>query len=102
MLADHQRQSPEVRGRPEEDDQEEPEGRQGQVPCCGGEADERRNRSRGASDDDVLDNGALQVTGVDDDVEEVADEREDRGEDVDRAREEREGQRRENEAELEP
>ena len=44
---------------------------------------------------------ALEVARVDDDVEEVADEREHRREHVDRAREQRERERREDEAELE-
>ena len=89
-----------MRRRPEEDDQEEPERRQRQVARRGGEADERRNRAGGAADDDVLHRGALEVARVDDDVEEVADEREDRGQHVDRAGEQRERERREDEAEL--
>ena len=64
-------------------------------------ADERRNSARSASDHDVLRSRALEPAGVDEDVEEVADEREHRGEDVHGRREERERDRREQDPELE-
>ena len=90
-----------MRRRPEEDDQEEPERGQRQVAGRGGEADERRHRPGGAADDDVLHRRALQIARVDDDVEEVPDEREHRCQHVDGACEQRERERREDEAELE-
>ena len=76
VLLDQQRERPEVRRRPEEDDQEEPERGQAEVPGRGCVADERRHRAGRAADDDVLRRRALQPAGVDEDVEEVADERE--------------------------
>ena len=67
----------------------------------GGVADERRNRARGASDDDVLRGRALEPARVHEDVEEVSDECEHRGEHVHRGREERERDRGEQDPELE-
>ena len=90
-----------MRRRPEEDDQEEPERRQAEVPGGGGVADERRYRAGGAADDDVLRRRALQPARVDEHVEEVPDESERGGQDVDGAREQDEGERREDEPELE-
>ena len=70
-------------------------------PGRGRPADERRDRAGGAADDDVLRRRALQPAGVDEDVEEVADERERRRQDVDAGGEDRERERRQREAELE-
>jgi hypothetical protein len=90
-----------VRRRPEEDDQEEPERGQPEVPGRGGVADERWHRARSAADDDVLRCRALQPAGVDEDVEEVPDERQRGREHIHGARQEHEGERRERESELE-
>ena len=90
-----------MRRRPDEDDREEEQRRDPDVPGRRGPADERRHGARGAADHDVLRRRALQPARVDDDVEEAADEREDRGEDVDRAREQNEGERQQREPELE-
>ena len=90
-----QRERPEVRRRPVEDDQEEQDRRQSRCrPVAGRPADERRKRARGAADHDVLRRPALEPARVDEDVEVVADEREHRGEHVRRVREQRERERR--------
>ena len=101
VALDQERQRPEVRRRPEEDDQEERDRRQSQVPGRGRPADQRRDRAGGPADDDVLRRRALQPAGVDEDVEEVPDERQRRGQDVDRAGEQHERERRQREPELE-
>jgi hypothetical protein len=100
-VLDHQRQRPEVRRRPEEHDEEEPKSRQRQRSGRRRIADERRDGAGGASDDDVLRRRALEPAGVDEDIEEVADEREDRGQHVHGGPEERERESREEDSELE-
>src|SRR5205085_2886813 len=64
-------------------------------------AHERRHRARRAADDDVLRRRAFQPACVDEDVEEVADEREHRGQHVHGACEEDERECRQREPELE-
>ena len=72
LTLDQQRERPEVRGRPEEDDQEEEDRRQGEIAGRRGPSDQRWNSTRGPPDDDVLDSPALQPPGVDEHVEEAA------------------------------
>ena len=90
-----------MRGRPEEHDCEEDEGGQRQVPGRRRPADERRDRACSSADDDVLRRRAFEEARVDEDVEEVAREREDRGQDVDDTGKEHEREGRQGEAELE-
>jgi hypothetical protein len=66
-----------------------------------GVAHERRHGARDAAEDDVLRPATLQVAGVDDDVEEIADEREHRRQEVRGRCQQRERRRREREPELE-
>ena len=101
IAADQQRERPEVRRCPEEDDREEQERRDCDVAGGRRPADQRRDRAGGAADDDVLGRRALQPARVDEDVEEVAGQREQCGEHVDEAREQYERERREREPELE-
>ena len=100
-VLDHQRERPEVRRRPQEHDEEEPERRKRERSGRRRVADERRHRPGGAADDDVLRRRALEPAGVDEDVEEVPDEREYGRQHVDRGGEERERERREQDPELE-
>ena len=65
-----ERQRPEMRRRPEEDDGEQDEAVERHGAGDGGPADHRREGAGGAADDDVLRRPALQPHRVDDDVEE--------------------------------
>ena len=87
--------------RPEEDDEEERERRQRERAGSGRPADERWHGARRAADDDVLRRRALEPARVDEHVEEVAHEGEHGRQDVHRAGEQRERERRQREAELE-
>ena len=90
-----------MRRRPEEDDREEQQRRNGDVPGGCGPADQGRDRAGGAADDDVLRCRALQPARVDEDVEEVAGQSQQRRQHVDEACEQHERERRERQAELE-
>ena len=89
-----------MRRRPQTHDHEQPHRGNGVVPCCSRVPDQRRHGAGGAAEDDVLRTAALEVAGVDDDVEEVPDEREHRGEEVRRC-EQRERRGRGRKPELE-
>jgi hypothetical protein len=65
-----QRQRPEVRRRPQEDDEELDYALDGRRPVTAGPADHRREGAGGAADDDVLRCRAFEPHRVDDGVEE--------------------------------
>ena len=64
-----ERQRPEVRRRPHEDDEEEQDAFERDAARDGGPADHGREGAGGTADDDVLRRPALQPHGVDEDVE---------------------------------
>ena len=77
-------QRPEVGRRPQEDDEEQGQGRQADAVGHRGPAEHRRHRPGGATDDDVHGRGRLQDDGVDDGVAQEGGQREPHGERVDR------------------
>ncbi len=86
---------------PEEDDPEHHERGPAEVARGARVADERRHGARGAADHDVLRRRPLQPARVDEDVEEIAAEREQRGGEVHQRVEQNERERRERDPELE-
>ena len=86
VVLDQQREGPEVRRGPEEDDPEREQRLGRQRAGRRGPADQRRHRACGAADDDVLRGQRLEPDRVDDHVAEQAGERKDRREHVHRQR----------------
>ena len=89
----HQRERPEMRRRPQEDQREERERRRPEMSGHGGPADQRRNRAGGAADHDVQRRDSLEPHRVDHDVVRVPGQREPGGERVHERVQQREARR---------
>ncbi len=97
-----QRERPEVRRRPVEDDGEQIDRRQIEPAGHGRPAHQRRKRAGGAADHDVLRARPLEPDGVDEDVEQEPAQREPRAERVDPVPEDRKGREPERHPERQP
>ena len=91
VVFDEQRERPEVRGSPDEDDGEERPGHRAEMARHRGPADQRRKRACRAADHDIVPGAALEPHGVDHDIEGKSCHREQGGQQVGEAPQQRPG-----------